>query len=136
MWQHTGGRWPLWLSPRQVMVCPVKPEFDSYAQRVAEQLRQGRWFADCDTSNRTLQKRVREVRGNRCRRSHPPALPVRSPVHSSQAQVLQYNYILVVGDREMGNETVNARLRDGTVMGEVALAAFQEQLRDQASRFQ
>uniref|UniRef100_A0AAY4DX41 threonine--tRNA ligase n=1 Tax=Denticeps clupeoides TaxID=299321 RepID=A0AAY4DX41_9TELE len=32
--ENYGGKWPLWLSPRQVMVVPVGPTCEEYAQRV------------------------------------------------------------------------------------------------------
>ena len=38
-----------------------------------------------------------------------------------QAQLAQYNYILVIGDREMENNSVNVRSRDGKILGEMSL---------------
>ena len=38
-----------------------------------------------------------------------------------QAQLAQYNYILVIGDREMENNSVNVRSRDGEILGEMSL---------------
>lgn len=38
-----------------------------------------------------------------------------------QAQLAQYNYILVIGDREIENNSVNVRSRDGEILGEMSL---------------
>ena len=32
--EHYAGKWPFWLSPRQVIVCPVSARFIDYAQKV------------------------------------------------------------------------------------------------------
>lgn len=33
--EHYGGKWPLWLSPRQVMVVPINQKVEEYAQEVS-----------------------------------------------------------------------------------------------------
>lgn len=33
--EHYGGKWPLWLSPRQVMVVPINKKAEDYAQEVS-----------------------------------------------------------------------------------------------------
>jgi len=86
--EHTGGKWPFWISPRQVMVIPVGEAFLGYAQKVAARIHEAKFYVDVDDSNRTLPKKVRE------------------------AQLQQYNYILVVGKEEMESESVNVRVRD------------------------
>ena len=95
--EHYAGKWPLWLSPRQVMVVPVGQTFLAYAQQVRAALRARRLHADVDGSDRKMQKKVRE------------------------AQLEQYNYILVVGAEEMEQRTVNVRSRDNVVHGALPL---------------
>jgi threonyl-tRNA synthetase len=34
--EHFGGKWPLWLSPRQVMVVPINSKVEEYASEVRE----------------------------------------------------------------------------------------------------
>lgn len=36
--EHTAGKWPFWLSPRQVLLCPVADRHIPYARAVAQQL--------------------------------------------------------------------------------------------------
>ena len=95
--EHTGGRWPLWLSPRQVLVLPVGEAHADYADEVRVRLQRAGMYADVAPAGRqTLKKRVRE------------------------AWQLAYNYVLVVGDDEAANGAVHVRPRDG---GEAAAAA-------------
>ena len=49
-----------------------------------------------------------------------------------EAQLGQVNYILVVGDREVGSQTVNVRTRDNRILGEKPLDAFADSLAQEA----
>lgn len=84
----------LWLS-RQVMVVPVGPTCDEYAQKVRQQFHDAKFMADIDLDpGCTLNKKIRN------------------------AQLAQYNFILVVGEKEKISGTVNIRTRDNKVHGE------------------
>jgi len=98
-----GGKWPFWLSPRQVMVVPVGVPFNGYASEVAGQLRQMGFCAEADTDDgNTMNKKVRN------------------------AQIAQFNFIFVVGEKERSNKTVNVRTRDNKVHGEFTVDAVVE----------
>jgi threonyl-tRNA synthetase len=104
--EHTAGKWPFWLSPRQVSIVPVAAKYYDYAQKVATAIHNEGFFVDVDSSNHTLNKKVRE------------------------AQLAQYNYILVVGAEEEAAGTVNIRTRDnarhGTKTLEEAIAMLKQ----------
>uniref|UniRef100_A0A8B9BJ74 threonine--tRNA ligase n=1 Tax=Anser brachyrhynchus TaxID=132585 RepID=A0A8B9BJ74_9AVES len=69
--ENYGGKWPLWLSPQQVMVVPVGPTCDEYAQKVRQQFHDAGLMADIDVDpGCTLNKKIRN------------------------AQLAQYNFIL------------------------------------------
>jgi threonyl-tRNA synthetase len=57
--EHYGGRWPMWLSPRQVLVIPVMPSVNGYVEEVQKILRIQGIHADVDVSGNTLQKKIR-----------------------------------------------------------------------------
>jgi threonyl-tRNA synthetase len=103
--EHTGGKWPLWLSPRQILVAPVSDKFCEYAEKVRQELHDAGYFADADLTDKKLPKKVRE------------------------AQLAQYNFILVVGQKEVDSETVNVRTRDNKVHGERKLSVLIDELR-------
>ena len=95
--EHWGGKWPFWLSPRQSIVVPIDPKFADYACEVQQQVHEAGFYVDVDDSARTLNKKVRE------------------------AQLNQYNFILVVGQQEMEAKTVNVRTRDNEVQGTLSI---------------
>uniref|UniRef100_A0A8C5BJ11 threonine--tRNA ligase n=1 Tax=Gadus morhua TaxID=8049 RepID=A0A8C5BJ11_GADMO len=93
--ENYGGKWPLWLSPRQVMVVPVGPTCEEYAQKVQKEFHAAGLMTDVDVDpGCTLNKKIRN------------------------AQLAQYNFILVVGEKERTSDTVNVRTRDNKVHGE------------------
>ncbi|SOV15732.1 threonine--tRNA ligase [Plasmodium sp. gorilla clade G2] len=86
--EHTAGKLPFWLSPRQAMVLPVSDKYNDYANYVYETLNNNLFDVDIDLSVNTLNKKIRE------------------------AQLKQFNYILVVGEKELTTNTVTLRDRD------------------------
>uniref|UniRef100_A0AAX7SPT4 threonine--tRNA ligase n=1 Tax=Astatotilapia calliptera TaxID=8154 RepID=A0AAX7SPT4_ASTCA len=91
--ENFGGKWPLWLSPAQVAVIPVGGNNESYGRQVS-QFHEAGFMADLnDDEGATLNKKIRS------------------------AQLAQYNYIFVVGDKERESGTVNVRSRGGKQLG-------------------
>lgn len=86
--EHFAGKWPFWLSPRQVAVVPVSEKYFGYARHVVDELASLDLAIDVDETARKVPKKVRE------------------------AQVAQYNYIVVVGAEEEKNGTLSLRIRD------------------------
>eukprot|EP00898_Chlorokybus_atmophyticus_P006838 jgi/Chlat1/7155/Chrsp57S06829 len=109
--EHYAGKWPFWLSPRQAIVCPVSDKFQAYAEKVKDQVYAAGFHVDVDSSDRKLQKKIRE------------------------AQLAQYNYILVVGQDEQDNGTVNIRTRDNVVHGTRTIDELLSELRQQAADY-
>lgn len=86
--EHFNGKWPFWLSPRQVMIVPVALAYNNYALWLVRQLTLFGFYADADVSGNTLNKKVRT------------------------AQTNQWNYTCVVGEKEKDNLSVTVRQRD------------------------
>jgi len=86
--EHFGGKWPFWLSPRQVLVIPVTALFKEYASEVQSKLSSLGFWADVDNGENTLPKKIRN------------------------GEIAQYNFILVVGEVEFAGRSVNVRNRD------------------------
>lgn len=103
--EHYGGKWPFWLSPRQVTVVPVSADAFEYATFVKEQLHSRGFHTEVNLSGQTMQKKIRE------------------------AQLAQYNYILVVGKEEEESLSANVRVRgQKKPVGTKSLAELFEQL--------
>ncbi|KAG7887060.1 hypothetical protein KL936_004581 [Ogataea polymorpha] len=86
--EHFAGKWPFWLSPRQILVVPVGVRYFDYAQEVQKLLQTEGFYADVDLSGNTLQKKVRT------------------------GQLQKYNFIFIVGEQEQNEKAVNIRNRD------------------------
>lgn len=103
--ENCAGKWPFWLSPRQIMVVPVGPSQDDYANLVRDRLHEVGFMSESDTdAGDTMNKKIRN------------------------AQLAQFNFILVVGDKEKQSGTVNVRTRDNKVHGEVSIEVLIQKL--------
>lgn len=56
--EHFAGKWPFWLSPRQVLVIPVMPTVNDYVEEVQLLLRAQKMHADIDISGNTMKKKI------------------------------------------------------------------------------
>ena len=85
--EETKGQLPTWLSPVQVKVIPVNPEFQGeYAKEVTEMLKENDIRAELDDRNEKLGYRLRE------------------------AQTEKVPFTLILGDQEKENATISYRL--------------------------
>lgn len=91
--ESTGGALPLWLAPEQCRIIPVSESHLSYAHDVCKKLHDAGIRVTVDESSNTLGYKVRT------------------------AQVAKIEYILVVGDKEREEGSVNVRLRSGENLG-------------------
>ncbi|XP_008554533.1 threonine--tRNA ligase 1, cytoplasmic isoform X1 [Microplitis demolitor] len=92
------GKWPFWLSPRQVMVVPVGPQLDDYANEVKQKIWDAGFMTEVDVDHSdTMNKKIRN------------------------SQLAQFNFILVVGEKERAAGTVNVRTRDNKIHGEISI---------------
>ena len=57
--EHFAGRWPFWLSPRQVLIVPVMPAVNDYVLEVQSLLRAQKMNADVDISGNTMPKKIK-----------------------------------------------------------------------------
>merc|ERR1711977_644259 len=55
--EHFGGKWPFWLSPRQIMIVPVMQGVNDYVLELQAKFRQERMHVDVDVSGNTMQKK-------------------------------------------------------------------------------
>lgn len=57
--EHFAGKWPFWLSPRQILVVPVMKGAEDYVREVQTIFHKARMYVDVDLSGNTLQKKIR-----------------------------------------------------------------------------
>uniref|UniRef100_T1KXC7 threonine--tRNA ligase n=1 Tax=Tetranychus urticae TaxID=32264 RepID=T1KXC7_TETUR len=93
--ENFAGKWPFWLSPKQAILIPVAEPFVEYAESVRSKLYLAGFEAEIEADpGLSLNKKVRN------------------------AQLDKFNFILVVGEKEKENDSVNVRTRDNVVRGE------------------
>lgn len=57
--EHFAGKWPFWLSPRQILIVPVMPAVNDYVEELQQILRGDKLNVDIDISGNTMQKKIR-----------------------------------------------------------------------------
>ncbi len=102
--EHYAGKFPMWLSPLQIKLVTINDDMIPYAEKVLKEFKQAGLRAEIDYRHESVSKKVREA-------------IVKEKV----------NYILVVGENEKKNNTVNVRDRSNKVLGESKVEKFIEQ---------
>ena len=98
--EHTGGKFPLWLTPDQVAILPISAKYNDYAQQVASELAEKDIRAIVDDRN---EKIGRKIRDNEMKR-----IP----------------YLLIVGEKEAENGEVSVRKQGEGDKGSMKIATF------------
>ncbi|OUC08544.1 threonyl-tRNA synthetase, partial [Litorilinea aerophila] len=98
--EHYAGNFPVWLAPQQVVVIPITDAHNEYAANLARRLFDGGIRAEADLSSERMNAKIR------------------------QAQLMKVPYMLVVGDREVSQETVSLRKRDGSRRNDMPVGEF------------
>ena len=99
------GALPLWMMPTQVRVLPITDRAHDYAQEIVDRLRDAGIRAESDYRSEKLGYKIRE------------------------AQMQKIPYMLVVGDRDMENQTVSVRTRAGVDLGAMSVDDFRAKCR-------
>jgi threonyl-tRNA synthetase len=102
--EHTAGKFPLWLAPTQAMVIPVSERFNDYAYSVVNTLKKQDIRAEVDDRN---EKVGRKIRDNELKR-----VP----------------YLLIVGEKEEGDQEVSVRKQGGEDKGSMQLSTFADEV--------
>lgn len=100
--EHTGGNFPLWLTPQQAIILSVSEKHEKYAQKVSDYLENNEIRALVDNRNETVGKKIREAEMNK--------IP----------------FMLIVGENEEDNETIAVRKHGGEDLGSISLNTFRD----------
>jgi threonyl-tRNA synthetase len=98
--EHFAGKFPFWLAPLQIGVVPVHNEHEGYAFGVASRLSEAGFRVRVDTSDGTM--------GNKIKSFRHEMVP----------------YIVIVGEKEMGEGTVSLRTGSGVQVNNISLDRF------------
>ncbi|MGB0357426.1 MAG: threonine--tRNA ligase [Flavobacteriaceae bacterium] len=107
--EHTGGNFPLWLTPTQVQLLCVSEKHEKYAQKVSEFLENNEIRALVDNRNETIGKKIRE------------------------AEMSKVPFMVIIGEQEAAQQTVSVRQHGGNDLGDMPLEDFANLIKRQAA---
>jgi threonyl-tRNA synthetase len=104
--EHTGGNFPLWLSPTQVAVLPISDNQKSYAEKVRDELQSAddNLRIEIDGRAESIGKKIRE------------------------ATLQKIPYQIIVGEKEVAANLVAVRTRSGEDLGQMSVEEFGKKL--------
>ncbi len=102
--EHFVGKFPLWLSPLQVRIITIADRHSDYAHELQKIISSRGFVCDVDDTSESVNKKIRS------------------------AQLMQINYMLTVGDKEIENKNATLRTRDNVVHGEIVVEEFLQTL--------
>jgi len=98
--EHYGGRFPVWLSPTQVIIMSITDEQALYVKSLQSAMIDEGLRVEVDTRNEKLSLKIRE------------------------GVMKKVPYLLIAGKKEMASETVSVRVRDGGELKDVTIKDF------------
>jgi threonyl-tRNA synthetase len=104
--EHCGGNLPLWLAPLQVKVLPISDKYSEYAHQVAHSLKDTGIRAEVDDRNEKIGRKIRDT------------------------ELMKVPYMLVVGEKEMTENTVSVRKHGEGDKGAMPISAFASEITD------
>ena len=98
--EHTAGKFPLWLTPEQVVVLPISEKYNEYAQKVSNQLNISDIRAGIDDRNEKIGRKIRDN------------------------EIKRIPYLLIVGEKEFESNTVAVRRQGEGDQGSMSIDEF------------
>jgi len=109
--EHYAGALPVWLAPVQIAIIPVGAGHQEFAKKMADEFVELGLRAEVDEANETV--------GNKIRRAEKTKAP----------------YMLVIGDKEMGGEKLNVRIKGQKEVVEMGKDEFTERVKSEMARY-
>ncbi|MCR4285216.1 MAG: threonine--tRNA ligase [archaeon] len=108
--EHLDGKFPLWLSPNQVMVMNMNEDVLGFAKEVYQKLFDDGIRVEINDKNESIGKKARD------------------------AQIQRFNYLVTVGEKEMKEKKVAVRSRESNEIKLMKLEEFIEMIREEIFR--
>lgn len=109
--EQFNGKWPFWISPSQIKVIPINSRNNIYANNIIDIIKEHQYCVELDDTENTLGKKI------------------------LNAQKEQYNYMIVVGDKEEKDCKLNIRYRDNNTKKIVTIDELLEELNNNKKCF-
>ena len=109
--EHYAGAFPLWIAPVQVKVLPVTDRAADYAGNIVKKLEAAGFRAEADYRPEKLGYKIREAVG------------------------MKVPYMIIVGDKDIENNTISVRHRSGKDLGAMKYADFESLIKEEAEKY-
>eukprot|EP01029_Cantina_marsupialis_P011700 TRINITY_DN25_c0_g1_i3.p2 TRINITY_DN25_c0_g1~~TRINITY_DN25_c0_g1_i3.p2 ORF type:complete len:651 (+),score=122.36 TRINITY_DN25_c0_g1_i3:2831-4783(+) len=100
--EHTGGKFPLWLTPEQAVIMPISEKYNDYAKKVLNSLNNSDIRAVLDERNEKIGRKIRDN------------------------ELKKTPYLIIVGEKEATEDTVSVRKQGEGDMGSMTITEFTE----------
>ena len=108
--EHTGGNFPLWLTPDQVILLPISDKYQKYSEKVLESLENSEIRALADNRNEKTGRKIRD------------------------AEVSKTPYMVIVGEKEEQEGTVSVRKHGEGDLGTFTIEEFISLIKTEESK--
>lgn len=106
--EHTGGKFPLWLTPEQFTVLPISDRLNDYAKGIVDELKRSDIRGIVDDRAESIGRKIRD------------------------AEIKKIPIMLIVGDKEKENKQVSVRIQGEGDKGSMGLNEFVSYFNDLA----
>ncbi|MCF0206987.1 MAG: threonine--tRNA ligase [Bacteroidales bacterium] len=105
--EHTGGLFPIWLTPNQYVILPISEKFNDYAKEVENQLKEMGITGFVDERNEKIGRKIRDN------------------------ELKKIPYLLIVGEKEQENKEISVRKKGDGDLGAMSVEAFAKVVNDE-----
>ncbi len=104
MIEHFAGNFPLWLSPIQIKIVPVRENHNEVAKQISNELKKNGFRVDCDLEEGNMGKKVRDAKN------------------------MKVPYTIIIGDKDIAVNKITVENRDKGQLGQMDLNEFIEKI--------
>ncbi len=108
--EHTGGNFPLWLTPEQVIILPISEKYQNYSEKVLESLENSEIRALIDDRSEKTGRKIRD------------------------AEVSKIPYMVIVGEKEENEASVSIRKHGEGDLGTFTIEEFVKMIKDEEKK--
>lgn len=108
--EHTGGNFPLWLMPVQVIILSISEKYEKYSEKVLNLLENDEIRALVDHRNETIGKKIRE------------------------SEMQKHPYMIIIGEQEEQEGKISVRQHGGEDLGMISIDDFSEIIKNEIKK--
>ena len=108
--EHLSGNFPLWLSPVQIKIVPVRESHNAHAEKIAAELKSAGFRIDCDTNEGNMGGKIRDAKN------------------------MKIPYTIIIGDKDIEAGKISIESRDKGQLGQMKLEEFIEKIKEEKEK--